>query len=131
MQLNENGKLARFYMWFTPVDKSLPPDFCTYFWGLIVRATLVLFLGWVAGSLSYWLIRLVLWLSRLMWAHPRQALIGLGGALLIALVVWLSAREKKIEIEVLSEAKAIVAGKIDAIKYRYCPCIEWIGSKHE
>lgn len=129
MQLNSKGVLAKFYMWLPPDDKKLPQDFCTYFWGLVGRTCFVALLGGavVAGlvSLIYWVTRFVFWFSLFIWAHKIPALVTLVSALIVALAIWSQKREKKIKIEILIEAKTIIRGKIDAVKNRYCPRIEW------
>lgn len=126
MRLNSKGKLAKFYMWLPPEDKKLPQDFCSYFWGLVARVFFIFGMGGlVVVSLVYWAVRFVLWLSHLIWAHKGPSLIVLAFILFIALSVWLSERKKKIKTEILSEAKAIISGKIDSVKNRYCPRIEW------
>lgn len=125
MQFNSKGKLAKFYMWFPPDNGRLPQDLCTYFWGLIYRVivTLVL-LAMVATSLfgvGYVLVKFGMFL----WGHKALTLTALGLILLVALSVWFDGRKRKIKSEALSEAKAIIKGKVDAVKNRYCPRIEW------
>ena len=125
MRLNREGKLAKFYMWLPPDDKKLPQDLCTYFWGLVGRAFAIFIIG---GSMAVTIICGavigILWLSRLIWAHKALTLWVVSSGLIFALTIWLSGRKKKIKIQILSETRAIIKGKIEAVKGRYCPRIE-------
>ena len=126
MQLNSKGKLARFYMWLPPEDKKLPQDFCTFFWGLVGRAFFVFVVGGaVLAFLVSGIVLSIIHLSSFIWAHKMQTLFVLGSLLFCALLIWFSERKEKIKIELLSEAKMIFRGKIDAVKKRYCPRVEW------
>jgi membrane protein implicated in regulation of membrane protease activity len=126
VEFNSKGKLARFYMWLPPDDKKLPDDFCTYFWGLAGRAFFVFgFCGTLLLMLIAGLVFAVARASTWMWAHKGGTLFFLSVILFSILIVWLSERKTKIKIEMLSETKAIIRGKVDAVKNRYCPRIEW------
>ena len=66
MRLNSKGYYAMFYRWFG--DGSLPEDFCTFFWGLVLRGFVVL----GVGSMSiFLLISLVIWTVRFILAHKK------------------------------------------------------------
>lgn len=109
-------------MWLPPDDERLPQDFCTYFWGLIGRAFFVFGIGGTfLGLLITGLVFIILWL----WAHKFGASLALGGIALFVLLIWISERKKKAKIEFLSDVKAVIKGKVDAVKNRYCPRIEW------
>ncbi len=123
MQLNSNGKLARFYL-FLAEDDKLPQDFCTYFWGLVFRAVVLFGTG---GALVIGIVMLIVKVALFIWVHKAGTLVGVLSVLVIALTVWLSESKEKIKIEVLSEAKAIISAKVDAVKHRYCPRIDWKG----
>lgn len=126
MELNSKSTLAKFYMWLPPDDKKLPQDLCTYFWGLVGRAFFLFGIcGMALFSLIYAIVTAVLWLSRLMWAHKAPTMIVLGAIAVVVLGKWLAERKKKITIGILSEAKIIIEGRIDAAKNRYCPRIDW------
>lgn len=125
MQFNSNGKLARFYLWFPPVGQELPKDFCTYFWGLIGRVFLIVAASVAACSVLFVLAYALYSGAILLWAHKATTLTVVGGTLLLVLSLWFDERKKKIKVEILSEAKTIIKGKVDAVKNRYCPRIEW------
>lgn len=122
MQLNSKGKLAKFYMWLPPDDKKLPKDLCTYFWGLVGR---VLFVFGLGGVVLIGLVAVLVKVALFLWANKIPTLFMLGVGLVVVLSIWLPERKKKITIELFSETRAIIKGKIDAIKGRYCPRIEW------
>lgn len=122
MKLNSNGKLTQFYMLFKEDGEPLPQDFCTYFWGLVGRIVFTLcIVGIILITLAAGVAHAAIWL----WAHKLGAAYLLTFAIACILIVWLSTRTKKIKIEILSEAKAIIKSKVDAVKNRYCPRIEW------
>ena len=126
MKLNSSGKLARFYMWLPPEDKELPQDLCTYFWGLVGRVFFTFGMGGaVLGCFIYVLITAVIFVAQLVWTHKILALYILAVVVVVVVGIWLSERKKKIKIEALEEARLIIGGKVDAIKHRYCPRIEW------
>lgn len=126
MQLNSKGKLAMFYKWLTPEDQELPHDFCTFFWSLVGRTlALVFFGGLFLFCVIYILVTGVLFVSRWAWAHIGLVLYILGVLLVVAIGIWLSGRKKKIKIGILEEIKTVIGGKVDAIKNRYCPRIDW------
>lgn len=126
MRLNSQGTLAKFYMWLPPDDKKLPQDLCTYFWGLVGRACFIFLVGGsMAVSIIYGLVRAALWFSRLVWANKATALYFLSIGLFTALILWLSGRKKKIKVKVLNELTVVVKAKVEAVKGRYCPRIEW------
>lgn len=122
MQFNSKGKLAKFYMWLPPKDDALPNDLCTYFWGLVGRAFFVFgFGGTFAGVLIFAIVMAAVWI----WTHKLVAGSALGMIAIFIFAIWLSVRKKKARSEIFSETKAIIRGKIDAVKNRYCPRIEW------
>jgi hypothetical protein len=125
MQFNSKGKLAKFYMWLPPNDKRLPTDFCTYFWGLVGRA---LFIFGVGGMFLVMLVSslvvLVIWFSKLVWANKGVSLFVFGWLVFMALVIYLSDRKKKIKIGIITEISAVIKGKVDSVKKRYCPRID-------
>lgn len=126
MQLNRNGYLARFYLFFEDGGKDLPQDFCSYFWGLVGRVVFVLgFGGTMIVGLIYGLVRFLIFITYLTLSHKKETLAVLAVIGLTALAIWLSSRKKKIKIEILSEVEKIIKGKIDAVKNRYCPRIDW------
>jgi len=121
MQLNSNGKLAKFYLWFS--DGELPRDFCSYFWGL-VRSVICSLIVLVVVGVLLWAVGFALYHASLwVWAHKIGVSVLLVITGVLTLAMWLS--ERRAKIEVLTEVKAVVAGKVDAIKNRYCPRIEW------
>jgi uncharacterized membrane protein YjjP (DUF1212 family) len=122
MKFNSNGKLARFYL-FTHEYEKLPNDFCSYFWGLVGGTLRVLFVSAMLAMLLAVVIYLATGAVRWAWAHKSGVFLMLAVFVIAALAVWWS--ERKTKIEILSETKAIITGKIDAIKGRYCPRIEW------
>jgi hypothetical protein len=95
MKLNSQGKLAKFYMW-------LPPD---------DRRVLFLFI-FAAVQVGLWL-----------WAHREGALFALALIAFSAFIVWLAERKKKVEL--FGEARAVVRAKVEGVKGRYCPRIDW------
>jgi hypothetical protein len=120
MNLNSKGKLAKFYMWLPPEDKQLPQDLCTFFWGLVARAFLVFGMG---GMLLFMLLYAVAQLGIFLWAHKAGTLTVAGAIAFAVFIVWLFGRKKKFEL--FSEARKVVKAKVDGVKGRYCPRIEW------
>lgn len=126
MQLNANGKLAKFYMWLPPDDKRLPQDFCTYFWGLVSRAVFIGGIGGMAAlGLLLGIVKFATWLFYLITTHKKETLVTLIMLAIVAVVIWLANLKQKVKVEIFSEAKAIIKVKVDAVKNRYCPRIEW------
>jgi hypothetical protein len=126
LQFNSNGKLAKFYHFFQKDEEALPEDFCTYFWGLVIRALFMLAIpGQIIGRGIYGLFLLI----KFTWAHKMGALYwiiaAIGVMLLTLLAIWLNKRRKRLRFEFLDEVKVVVTAKIDAVKNRYCPRIEW------
>lgn len=120
MNLNSKGKLAKFYMWLPPDDKRLPQDLCTFFWGLVLRAFIIFGIG---GMLVFAILFGAVQAGLFLWAHKEGALFVLtlaGGA---ALIVWLSERKKKFEL--FGETRKVIRAKVDGVKGRYCPRIDW------
>jgi len=129
LSFNRNGKLARFYLFFGKDGEELPQDLCTYFWGLVGRG---LFMVVVPGQILGWLVYGLVMLAMFVMSHKRQTGKVLAAVVavtvIIALAIWFKRRTKKAKkIEMFSEAKAVIGGKVDAVKNRHCPRIEWRG----
>lgn len=126
MRLNRSGKIAKFYAFFLPDKQQLPSDFCTYFWGLVGRA---LFIVVIPGQIVGWSIYGLVLLVKFAWAHKIGTLYwiiaAIGLTLLALLAIWLNKRRKRLRLEFLDEVKTIAAAKIDSVKNRYCPRIDW------
>lgn len=120
MKFNSDGKLARFYLFCSEDGAELPQNLCSYFWGLVSRALFIVVLG---SSVLLAVFGILFYVAVWFWAHKKGVAIVLGAGALFGLVMWLS--ERKVKIEILSEAKAVIKGKVDAVKGRYCPRIEW------
>jgi hypothetical protein len=58
-----------------------------------------------------------------LWAHKLGTLIFLGIILVAILIVWLSERKKKVKAP--SEIRMLIRARIDSVKRRYCPRIDW------
>lgn len=119
MELNRDGKLARFYI--VVGDGYLPNDFCTFFWGLIWRALKVA----IGSLITLWVAVLVIWalvqIGIGSWHHPKSAGLVIIGVGVIALSFW-----KRNQLPV-GEIADVASAKIDSIKKGYCPRIEWKG----
>lgn len=122
MKLNSNGKIARFYLWFSDTA-GLPPEFCTYFWGLIVRGFVCLVGVGMALFVVVLVAALLIALGRWLGHHKAANLFLAISLAVIAMTTWLY--RKQIQIEILDETKTIVKGKIDSVKNKYCPRIDW------
>jgi hypothetical protein len=120
MNLNSKGKLAKFYMWLPPEDKQLPQDLCTFFWGLVARAFAIFIVG---GLVLAAILVCAAQVGIFLWAHKDGALFVVALVAFSVFIVWLSERKKKFEL--FSEARKVVKAKVDGVKGRYCPRIEW------
>lgn len=121
MKLSERGSFARLYLFFSDSGR-LPNDFCTFFWGLVWRGFLFFGLvGVILFTLIYWLTVGLM----AAWRHRTGVLEFVGMLAAISLITYVLARLKRVKIQTLNDAEAILSGKIDAVKNRYCPRIEW------
>lgn len=126
MNLNPNGKIARFYLYFNAEPKLLPENFCTYFWGLFARCLAVLGAGVFLTLGLYGLILWLLFIASVLWSIKLIMLVLLAMTLILLLARWIA---KKDVPEVIQETRTIIRGKVDSVKNRYCPRINWKETK--
>jgi hypothetical protein len=120
MRLSRNNIFVRWYRWLGShrwLGSPYPQDFCTLFWGIIGRTLL---LGIVCTcfltGLGITLVSLVL----AFWRHP-AFIVGAVAAGVGIVAFFLNARGARL----WRDAAQIVSGKVDSVKNRYCPHIEW------
>lgn len=133
MKLNSKGLLAKFYMWPIFESRSLPVNFCDYIKGLVGRAFLVFGCGGMAlFTLIMALVKLSIVMYHVISSNKMLSFSVFLSVLTTTFLAWFTTKYSKRKgikqgrkIEILSEMKMIIGGKIDAVKKDYCPVIDW------